>query len=288
MMGPASVRTGRGDDRGWTFCNVGIGSLVVGAALAAPALGADRDVGDLDAFTLVLKRQGATLEVADSTNPLMCLFGMRVPNALRIHPHRDNEGKEVAMTAEEFRRIPFDQITDLKEFSLVSNPLIRDRDLIGLSKTSVQSVKVSGGVVDGSFLACLPRDTVEDLEIKDIQLKRESLGWLQRYEVLKIVSLINVGVDDDALAMVARAPSVRTVVMKGPGVSVAGVLTLCSNPSMQFVGAEVVRPPSAKERAELDKLCEQRPDLKIVLTVVSDEERLSMCNTPLDRGVSEE
>jgi hypothetical protein len=116
---------------------------------------------------------------------------------------------------------------------------------------------------------------VEDLEITDVRLKLESFTWLRRYHELKILSLNNAGVDDEALAMIAQAPSLRTVVVKGPGVTVGGILELCANPSVKYIGAEVSRAPTAEERAELDKLYEERPDLKIVLTVVSDEERLS-------------
>lgn len=274
VSGVLSVKHNEEQRRG--VYGAGLGSLVVGAALSVGAAsGAERGPTDLESLKLDLNERSATLEIADSTSPLLCLLGIQVPNALRIKPRVDSDGNTTSMTAEQCRAIPFDRIADLNEFSLVRNPSIKDRDLIGLFKTSVRSVEVVGGAVDGSFLGCLPRDTVEDLEITDVRLKPESFTLLRQYQELKILSLNNAGVDDEALAMIAQAPSLRTIVLRGPGVTVGGILELCANPSVKYIGAEVSRAPTAKERAELDKVCEERPDLKIVLTVVSDEERLS-------------
>ena len=276
MLVPSVLSAKHNEEQRRCLYPPGIGSLVVGVALSAGvASGAETGLRGLESLKLDLNECSATLEIIDSTNPFLCLVGIQVPNALRIKPRVGPEGNATSMTAEQCRAIPFDQIADLKEFSLFRNPSIRDRDLIGLFKTSVRSVEVVGGAVDGSFLGCLPRDTVEDLEITDVRLKPESFTWLRRYHELKILSLNNAGVDDAALAMIAQAPSLRTVVVKGPGVTVGGILELCANPSVKYIGAEVSRAPTAEERAELDKVYDERPGLKIVFTVVSDEERLS-------------
>jgi len=255
----------------------GFGALVTVVALSAGrAPGGDLGLRDLEGIKLDLQGRSATLEVADSTDPFLCLLGIRVPNSLRVQVDDAREGRGEAMTAEEFKGIPFGQIADLKEFSLINNPFIRDRDLVGLGDTRLRRVEIIGGVVDGSFLKCLPLDTVEDIGIKDVILKTENLKELRRYHNLKILSFVNVGVGNEALALVAEAPALKTVVVKGPGVTMDGILTLCGNPSVEFIGAEVGRNPTVGELAELDKVCRERPKLKVVLTVVRDEERLSI------------
>jgi len=276
MIVPGVLGAKNSDEKTRFACGSGLSSLVVGVALSAGvASGADSDAGGLESLKLDLKNRSATLEIADSTNPFLCFLGIQVPNALRIEALTDQAGNSISMTADECREIPFDRLTDLKKFSLIHNPAIRDSDLAGLCKTFVRKVEVIGGSVDGSFLGSLPRHTVEDLEIQDVRLKPESFERLREYHELKILSLNNVGVDDKALVEIAQAPALRTVVLKGPGVTVAGILEVCANPSVKYIGVEVSRAPTTKERAALDKVCEKRPDLKIVLTVVSCEERVS-------------
>ena len=255
----------------------GFGAIMTAAALSAGvAPGGDLGLRDLEGIRLDLQGRSATLEVVDSTDPFLCLIGIKVPNALRIQGENAREGREGAMSAEDFRAIPFDRIADLREFSPLNNPFIEDQDLVGLQATTVRRVEIVGGVVDGSFLKFLPRDTVQDLGIKDVIIKTENLKELTRYHHLKILSLVNAGVDDEALKVVSEVPGLKTVVIKGPGVSIEGVLTLCDNPSIGFIGAEVIGYPTARELAKLDEFCGERPDLKVVLTVVRDEERLSL------------